>query len=117
MVSFRLQLIFDCGRLQHEDLKSKEISTIADSFIQKIVEMPVLPRVGEDVMLGESRVTHNIVERIVDVECNVNLLEGVAAYAEDKEGWDLEPLYPNAKELFFQRLKEYEESLAQRQQS
>lgn len=119
MIKFLLVLYFTSEELEDELQDDDECGKIADSYIEKMVEMPVIPRVGEYIELGNAfqvgRVQHNITSHRIEVECYVGLFTGVVAYAADKEGWNL-CLRPPGRELFFRRLKEFEDANVQREQ-
>jgi hypothetical protein len=111
MFEFLLVLYFAADTLE-DNLSDNEMDAIGDTFIEKWVAMPVIPRVGEYIDLGDSlkviKVQHNITKRKVEVHCDVGLFEAVAAYAAEKSGWNLKNLGPSGKELFLRRLEQFE---------
>ena len=118
MIKFLLVLYFGAENVENELLEDWEEQAIGDRYIEKMVEMPVIPRIGELIDLGSnylqvSYVQHVIAKHVVEVECNVELFYGVAAYAEDKEGWNLDNLSSDGKEVFLNRVRQYEERNAQ----
>lgn len=122
MIKFLLVLYFGADKVENELLESWEEEAIGDSDIEKMVEMPVVPRIGELISLGGNtfevdNVYHIITKRVVEVECNTELFCGVTAYAEDKEGWNLDNLSSDGKELFLNRVKQYEEKRARRKEN
>ena len=120
MIKFLLVLYFGADEVENHLLEDKEREAIKDCFIEKLVEMPVIPRIGEYINLGGNNfqvddVLHVITKGLVEVECNTELFCGVAAYAEDKEGWNLDNLLSDGKELFFKRVEQFEKRKAQRE--
>lgn len=113
MIKFLLVLYFED---RNELLDDKEFREIADSYIEKMVEMPWIPRIGEYIDIGGNdfqvnRVEHVITERVIEVWCDVGLFDGIAAYAKDKAGWNLDALSPAGQEIFFRRLQQFMEKL------
>jgi hypothetical protein len=109
-----LVLYFGAENVENELLESWEEEAIGETYIEKMVEMPVVPRIDELIVLGGNtlrvdNVQHVINKRAVEVDCNTDLSSGVAAYAEDKEGWNLDYLKPAGKELLLTRVKKFEE--------
>lgn len=112
MIKFVLVLYFDCEKLEEEESGDRDdLSVIADGHLDKVIEMPAIPRVGELVFMGNhlkvEQVVHIIAERKIEVHCDVGLFDALAAFAEDTQGWTFH-LRPAGEELFFRRLKEYE---------
>lgn len=114
MIKFLLVLYFGAEEVGNEILEDQEANAILASEIQKIVEMPMIPRIGEYIHMGGNSfqvdgVRHLITERTIEVLCDVSLHEGLAAYAEASEGWNLDYLPPAAKDIFFRGLQQYKE--------
>lgn len=110
MVKFLLVLYFSPNELENS-VTNEDFDAIGDNYIEKMVEMPVTPRVGEFIEMGNIlkvvNVKHVITERKIEVECNVALFDGVAACTVDSEGWNLDNLGPSGKELFLRRLEQF----------
>jgi hypothetical protein len=111
VLKFLLLLYFSVDALE-ESLPDEDFSAIADNCIKKMLEMPAIPRVGEYIDMGDTfcveSVHYDIKKRVIEVRCEVGLFTGVIAFCQDKEGWDTEHLN-TGKELFYQRVKEFEE--------
>lgn len=118
MVKFLLVMYFSAEENDDESLNDREFMAIVDSYIEKKVEMSVIPRIGELINLGEGatclvkNVVHNIPKSLSEVISDVRLLIGVISYAANREGWNLDELSSEGKEFFLKRVKQYEEGKA-----
>lgn len=113
MIKFLLMLYFGDTGEDTEDLTEDESAAFIGRSITKLVEMPVIPRVGELIQicpgfwLGVAEVQHNIKEGLVNVVCNSGVFLSAIAYAEDKQGWNLEQLSSYGKRIFLKNVKAY----------
>lgn len=111
MVKFFLVLYFAVEKCEAESLTEEELDAIADRSIDKPVEMPVVPRIGERICLGNDPkvdlVKHWIEYQKVEVVCYVRLFDAVAAYCAEPEGWNLDDLPLAGRELFLQKVQEF----------
>lgn len=108
MVKFLLVLYFSYDRIG-ERLTKKESQNLADGYIQGIVEMPAIPRVGEEIYVGETysvdSVIHNLKEQIVEVHCDVNLFEAAQTLIWREDGWDMQYLRPEGQKMLLGEVK------------
>ncbi len=113
MVMFLLSLCFDPDALG-EDLPEEDFCNIADGVIKRMMEMPAVPRVGEEIDFGNAvivkSVVHQLRKKVIEVECDISLFDGVVIIAEFEDNWDMEDLAQEGKVLLTQKVKEYKEA-------
>lgn len=100
------------------DLPEEEKHTIMYQEIHKMVEMPAVPRIGEELDLGSNNcgvrmVEHDIKNQMINVHCDVALDLAVEYFLAAREGWNLDDLSYAGKELFLKKVKQYEAKMAQ----